>query len=52
MKRWPIIRHIRYFYWAYRVDRHYRVWRAMTGTLQLYTQYDYDRLDGIWRGEE
>ncbi len=51
MKRWLIIRHIRYVYWAYRVDRHYRMLRAMTGALQLYAQRDYDHLDRIWRGE-
>jgi len=51
MKRWPIIRHIRFFYLRYRVNQHYDMWREMTGALPFHIQRDYDHLDRIWRGE-
>ena len=52
MKRWPIIRHVRYFYLRYRVHQHYDMWRAATGALPVNIQSDYDVLDAIWRGEQ
>ena len=50
MKRWPIIRHVRYFIGMYRVNRHYDRWRSV-GYLPVYAQHDYDVLDRLWRGE-
>ena len=50
MKRWPIIRHVRYFYWCYRVNQHYDSW-GMLGSLPVYIGRDYEVLDAIWRGE-
>jgi len=51
MKRWPIIRHIRFFYLRYKVNQHYDMWREATGALPVHIQKDYDVLDAIWRGE-
>lgn len=50
MRRWPIIRHIRFFYLRYRVNQHYDMWRSL-GSLPVNAQRDYDALDAIWRGE-
>jgi hypothetical protein len=50
MKRWPIIRHIRYFVLKHRVYRHYHMWYEL-GYLPVNAQHDYDILDKIWRGE-
>jgi hypothetical protein len=51
MKRWPIIRHIRYFILKYRVERHYDMWLQL-GYMPVHSQADYDLLDAIWRGEQ
>ena len=50
MKRWPIIRHVRYYYGVYQVYRHYAEWRKM-GYLPVNADSDYAVLDKIWRGE-
>lgn len=50
MKRWPIIRHIRYFIAMYRVNRHYDYWRQV-GYLPVHADQDYAVCDAIWRGE-
>jgi hypothetical protein len=50
LKRLPIIRHIRYFILAYRVERHYEMWRSL-GSLPVNADRDYEVLDRIWRGE-
>jgi hypothetical protein len=50
MKRWPIIRHIRYFINVYRVNRHYDEWRKL-GFLPVHIARDIEALDEIWRGE-
>jgi hypothetical protein len=50
MKRWPIIRHVRYFIWRYRVNRHYALWGTI-GYLPVHSGSDYAVLDKIWRGE-
>lgn len=50
MKRWPIIRHVRYFIGLYRVHRHYAIWASM-GSLPVNIDHDYAVLDAIWRGE-
>lgn len=50
MKRWPIIRHARYFYHVYRMNQHYDMWRSV-GYLPVHIQHDIDQLNRIWRGE-
>jgi hypothetical protein len=50
MKRWPIIRHIRWLYLTHRVNQHYRTWLAL-GYLPVNADSDYEHLDKIWRGE-
>lgn len=50
MKRLPIIRHIRFFYHAYMLDRHLRAYRSM-GLGYGVQQSDLDTLDKIWKGE-
>lgn len=50
MKRWPIIRHVRYFIWSWRVERHYDNWAAL-GFFPVKRDSDDAVLDAIWRGE-
>ena len=50
MKRWPIIRHIRFFYLRYRVNQHYDFYVDL-GQLPINAHKDYAVLDQIWRGE-
>jgi hypothetical protein len=50
MKRWWIIRHVRYFVLRYKINRHYDHWMQV-GYLPVHVQDDYDVLDRIWRGE-
>jgi len=50
MKRWPIVRHIRYFYLRYRVNQHYAMWGEM-GMLPVHADRDYEVLDQIWSGK-
>lgn len=50
MKRWPIIRHIRYYYYVYKVNQHYDMWRDL-GYLPVYVQHDIDALNEIWSGK-
>ena len=49
-KRWPVIRHIRYFRLLYQVNRHYEAWMQL-GYLPVNADHDYDVLDRIWKGE-
>lgn len=49
-KRWPIIRHIRFFWLLRQVNRHYEMWMHM-GALPVYADRDYAVLDKIWAGE-
>ena len=51
MKRWPIIRHLRYCLGMYRVNRHYAMWMRL-GYLPVHADHDYAVLDAIWRGEQ
>ena len=51
MKRWPIIRHVRYCIGLYRVNRWYAMWSSV-GYLPVNADKDYAVLDRIWRGEE
>lgn len=50
MKTWPIIRHIRYFYYVRQVNRHYEMWSSL-GYLPVNAQSDIEYLNAIWRGE-
>lgn len=50
MKRWPIIRHIRWLYHTRQVNRHYAFYRSL-GMLPVHAEHDYAVLDEIWRGE-
>jgi hypothetical protein len=50
MKRWPIIRHVRYFIMLRRVNQHYELWRGL-GMLPINRHLDEAVLDAIWRGE-
>lgn len=47
----PIIRHIRYYYYLYRMNQHYEFWRDTFGSLPVYIDRDLAELDKIWRGE-
>ena len=49
-KRWPIVRHVRYFYLLDRVNKHYEMWMHL-GMLPVNADRDYAVLDKIWRGE-
>jgi hypothetical protein len=50
MKRWPLIRHIRYYIGLYRVNRHYNMWLGL-GSLPVNANHDYAVLNRIWRGD-
>ena len=50
MKRWPVIRHIRYYYLRYQVHKHYAMWMSL-GSLPVHADRDYAELDKVWRGE-
>jgi hypothetical protein len=50
MRRWPLIRHVRYFYARWRVNQHYAMW-GRVGALPHHADKDYEVLDAIWRGE-
>ena len=50
MKRLPIIRHVRYFLYLLRVERHYAMWNSL-GRWPAYRGEDDIILDAIWRGE-
>jgi hypothetical protein len=50
MKRLPIIRHIRWAWLSWRVEQHYKAWRAL-GMLPVNRDQDEAVLDAIWKGE-
>jgi hypothetical protein len=50
MKRWPVIRHIRALYWAWRAERHYRSWQK-AGDFGHLAERDYQHARRIWWGE-
>jgi hypothetical protein len=49
--RLPIIRHIRWLYYCYQVERHYALWLEINGSLPVYRDRDEEVLHAIWRGE-
>jgi hypothetical protein len=49
-KRLPVVRHARWAYHTYQVNRHYEMW-AMMGMVPSNAGRDYDVLDAIWRGD-
>lgn len=51
MKRWPIIRHIRYWWGVYRVNRWARMWGQVGIGLGYANPSDLQVLDNIWRGK-
>ena len=48
--RLPIIRHVRWAYWAREVDRWYAMWGSL-GMLPVNRHHDEVVLDQIWRGD-
>lgn len=50
MKRWWIIRHIRYFWHLQQVNRWYAMWERL-GYFPVNAGHDYAQLDRIWRGD-
>lgn len=50
MKRWPIIRHVRYFWNLYQMNKHYDLWRSL-GSLPVNIDSDLAVLDEIWAGK-
>jgi hypothetical protein len=50
MLRLPIIRHIRWLIYSWRVERHYEMWRQL-GYLPVHIDQDVEVLNAIWRGE-
>jgi hypothetical protein len=50
IKRLPIIRHLRWLYWSWKVEQHYAMWLQL-GSLPVYRDRDEQVLDQIWRGE-
>ena len=50
MKRWPIIRHARYFWYRWRVERHYEFWLSL-GMLPFNKDKDEIVLRDIWSGK-
>lgn len=51
MKRWPVVRHVRYFWLAYRVDRWARMWGQAGVGLGYPNPGDLHHLDLIWKGK-
>lgn len=49
--RLPLIRHLRWFYYAWKVEQHYIMWRQINGSLPVHRHHDEAMLDAIWRGE-
>lgn len=47
MKRWAIIRHVRYFYHVWKFNRW---WKTARYTFIVPNKMDLEYLDGIWEG--
>jgi len=50
MSRWPIIRHLRWAFGRWMVNRHYRAWASL-GMHDGNRSHDEKVLAMIWRGE-
>jgi hypothetical protein len=50
LRRLPIIRHLRWLYWSWKVEQHYAMWESL-GSLPVRRHLDEAVLDAIWRGE-
>ncbi len=51
MKRWPIIRHVRFWWHAWRMQKHYAAYHSMGIGLGIPAKSDIEHLEAIWRGE-
>jgi hypothetical protein len=51
MKRWPLIRHVRYWWLAYRVHRWAWKWGQLGVGLGVPNEADQRWLDEIWEGK-
>jgi hypothetical protein len=50
IKRLPVIRHLRWLYFSWRVQQHYTMWHQL-GSLAVNRHLDDEVLDQIWKGE-
>jgi hypothetical protein len=50
MKRWLVIRHMRWLILSWKVERHYAMWQEL-GMLPVHRHFDDEVLDAVWRGE-
>jgi hypothetical protein len=50
MKRLSIIRHIRWLYLSWQVEKHYAMWSEL-GMLPVHRHLDDEQLIRVWRGE-
>jgi hypothetical protein len=51
MKKWPIIRHLRYFFLSASLARHVRRY-SKQGYLPLAQKHDLDYLRDVWQGKK
>lgn len=51
MKRWPLIRHVRYLITLQRMNRHYQIWMAL-GYYPVHIEHDILALNRIWYGRD
>lgn len=51
MKRWPVIRHIRFWYLSWRVHRHAAAWAQCGIGVGGPNPADLDHLAAIWYGK-
>jgi len=51
MLRWPIVRHIRWFWGSWRVRWHAARWASVGIGLGVPNKSDLDVLDAIWKGD-
>lgn len=52
IKKLPIIRHVRYFWYSWRVRVHAMQWASIGVGLGIPNKSDLEHLDDIWRGDE
>lgn len=51
MKRWPVIRHIRWLYLSWCVQRWTQRWAELVGCFPIPNENDLRYLDAVWKGE-